>query len=186
MSSKRRGLGRGLDALLGGAVTASAPVQGAAKDHLRQLPVEVIRRGKYQPRSDIRPETLEELADSIRAQGVVQPIVVRTIGTHFQVSALQLTRPGQYVFDFVLQCEQALRGGVQGDTKRRQHYPPPAPIKQSHTVAFLERAYLTGNCRLGQLQRPCSRSEAALTGNGVERAQLCPVHVGGIAGPTIY
>jgi len=82
MSSKRRGLGRGLDALLGGAVTASAPVQGAAKDHLRQLPVEVIRRGKYQPRSDIRPETLEELADSIRAQGVVQPIVVRTVGAN--------------------------------------------------------------------------------------------------------
>jgi len=82
MSSKRRGLGRGLDALLGGAVTASAPVQGAAKDHLRQLPVDVIRRGKYQPRSDMRPETLEELADSIRAQGVVQPIVVRTIGAN--------------------------------------------------------------------------------------------------------
>ena len=82
MSSKRRGLGRGLDALLGGAVTASVPVQGAARDHLRQLPVDVIRRGKYQPRSDMRPETLEELADSIRAQGVVQPIVVRTIGTN--------------------------------------------------------------------------------------------------------
>jgi len=82
MSSKRRGLGRGLDALLGGAVTAPAPVQGAAKDHLRQLPVDVICRGKYQPRSDMRPETLEELADSIRAQGVVQPIVVRTIAAN--------------------------------------------------------------------------------------------------------
>jgi len=82
MSSKRRGLGRGLDALLGGAVTASAPVQGGAKDHLRQLPVDVIRRGKYQPRSDMRPETLEELADSIRAQGVVQPIVVRTVAAN--------------------------------------------------------------------------------------------------------
>jgi ParB family chromosome partitioning protein len=82
MTSKRRGLGRGLDALLGGAVTASAPVRGTDKDHLRQLPVDVIRRGKYQPRSDMRPDTLEELADSIRAQGVVQPIVVRTIGAN--------------------------------------------------------------------------------------------------------
>jgi len=82
MNSKRRGLGRGLDALLGGAVAAPAAVTGASGDQLRQLPVDVIRRGQYQPRSDIRPETLEELADSIRAQGVVQPIVVRAIAAN--------------------------------------------------------------------------------------------------------
>ena len=46
---------------------------------MRTLPLDIIKRGKYQPRMDMRPETLEDLADSIRAQGVVQPIVVRPI-----------------------------------------------------------------------------------------------------------
>ncbi len=86
MSSKKRGLGRGLDALLsgsgggkseGGAVaTAEHGSELAVKD----LPVDLIQRGKYQPRIDMHQESLEELAASIRAQGVVQPIVVRPIG----------------------------------------------------------------------------------------------------------
>lgn len=78
--SKKRGLGRGLDALLGGAPSASteAPAAGDEGD-LRNLPVDLLQRGRYQPRLDMRPETLQELADSIRAQGVVQPIVVRPI-----------------------------------------------------------------------------------------------------------
>jgi ParB family chromosome partitioning protein len=49
---------------------------------LRQLPVDLIQRGKYQPRKDIDPESLQELADSIKAQGVMQPIVVRPISDH--------------------------------------------------------------------------------------------------------
>jgi ParB family transcriptional regulator, chromosome partitioning protein len=48
-------------------------------DELARLPVDLLQRGKYQPRLDMRPETLQELADSIRAQGVVQPIVVRPL-----------------------------------------------------------------------------------------------------------
>ena len=47
---------------------------------LTRLPLDLLQRGRYQPRMDMRPETLAELADSIRAQGVVQPIVVRPIG----------------------------------------------------------------------------------------------------------
>ncbi len=87
MATKKRGLGRGLDALLGG-----APASGAAKpaakakaerapadSELRTLPVDIIQRGRYQPRHDMHTESLDELADSIRAQGVVQPIVVRPI-----------------------------------------------------------------------------------------------------------
>ena len=85
MTAKKRGLGRGLDALLGGGKGSAARAPAAAHDasgeaSLRNLPVDLIQRGRYQPRSDMRTETLEDLADSIRAQGVVQPVVVRPIG----------------------------------------------------------------------------------------------------------
>jgi ParB family chromosome partitioning protein len=88
MSVKKRGLGRGLDALLGAAASRPASpgvtdAMPAGEDRiLRQLPVDLIQRGKYQPRKDIDPESLQELADSIKAQGVMQPIVVRPISDH--------------------------------------------------------------------------------------------------------
>jgi len=75
---KKRGLGRGLGALLGD-ISSSLAASGAQADELRQLPVDLIQRGKYQPRIDMRTESLEDLASSIRAQGVVQPIVVRLL-----------------------------------------------------------------------------------------------------------
>lgn len=83
MATKKRGLGRGLDALLGGANVAAIQEEAAHADvrELQQLPLDVIQRGKYQPRRDIDPVTLEELANSIRTQGVMQPIVVRSIGS---------------------------------------------------------------------------------------------------------
>jgi ParB family transcriptional regulator, chromosome partitioning protein len=79
---KRKGLGRGLDALLGmgdetNTVEERVVIQ---RDTLNELPVEFMSRGKYQPRRDMHPEALEDLANSIRAQGVMQPIVVRPIG----------------------------------------------------------------------------------------------------------
>lgn len=85
MAVKKRGLGRGLDALLGASQQKHAAdnVEQAtsAKDgDLKQLPIEFLQRGKYQPRRDMSPETLEELANSIKSQGVMQPIVVRPIG----------------------------------------------------------------------------------------------------------
>jgi ParB family chromosome partitioning protein len=87
MSAKKRGLGRGLDALLGasqaaGNDTTEAPAGSppAVTDKvLDELPLDLIQRGKYQPRGDMDPESLKELADSIVAQGVMQPIVVRRI-----------------------------------------------------------------------------------------------------------
>lgn len=81
--AKKRGLGRGLDALLGGggAVAAAAASTPASQDQLRRLPVDVMQRGRYQPRSEINQDRLAELAESIRAQGVVQPIVVRPLAT---------------------------------------------------------------------------------------------------------
>ena len=88
MNAKKRKLNRGLDALLGTDLTKKAGV-GAAEastispgdGDLRQLPLEFLRRGKYQPRIDFDEAALQELADSIKAQGVMQPIVVRSIGT---------------------------------------------------------------------------------------------------------
>jgi len=97
MAVKKRGLGRGLDALLGQAArqrpATVSPVTGvpsgepeqpggmqAVDKALQQLPIDLIQRGKYQPRVDMHTESLQELADSISVQGVVQPIVVRSIG----------------------------------------------------------------------------------------------------------
>ena len=76
MRPKRRSLGRGLEALLG---TDPIAPQPAAQEGLRELPVDLLERGRYQPRVDMRQESLQELADSIRAQGLVQPIIVRPL-----------------------------------------------------------------------------------------------------------
>lgn len=100
--AKRKSLGRGLDALLSSAgrpseaapaAAANATTGGTAPDSdLKELPVDLLQRGKYQPRIDMHEDTLRELAESIRAQGVVQPIVVRPIGTagaekHYEIIA---------------------------------------------------------------------------------------------------
>jgi ParB family transcriptional regulator, chromosome partitioning protein len=99
MSQKKPTLGRSLAALLPNtfaqvpspgaagstAPAAESPSRGspalAPGDELAKLPLDLLQRGKYQPRVDMRQETLQELADSIKAQGVVQPIVVRPVGT---------------------------------------------------------------------------------------------------------
>ena len=88
MSKKNRGLGRGLSALLGNAAEikqltnpdevassqADAPASG-----LKVVPVDLIQRGRFQPRAHFEPQALQELADSIRIQGVIQPIVLRPL-----------------------------------------------------------------------------------------------------------
>jgi len=79
-AGRKRGLGRGLDALLGGGADAPAEHAGSGAETLRNLPIEQLQPGKYQPRSHMDPERLAELADSIRAQGLIQPIVVRPVG----------------------------------------------------------------------------------------------------------
>ncbi len=83
MTQKKPTLGRGLADLLGAGVRTAAPAPAGAaapgEDELTRLPLDVLQRGKYQPRTDMHPESLEELAGSIKAQGVVQPIVVRPL-----------------------------------------------------------------------------------------------------------
>jgi ParB family chromosome partitioning protein len=87
MATKRPSLGRGLEALLGTSTPAPAAESSAAEpaprprldEELAKIPVDLLQRGRYQPRLDMRAESLQELSDSIRAQGVVQPIVVRPL-----------------------------------------------------------------------------------------------------------
>jgi ParB family chromosome partitioning protein len=81
MAAKKRGLGRGLDALLGGTSADTLQEQAAKAEpqELQRLPLDLIQRGKYQPRRDMDATALEELAQSIRSHGVMQPIVVRPI-----------------------------------------------------------------------------------------------------------
>ena len=73
MTARHKGLGRGLDALLGGTTKSHQ------EDTLAQLPVSSLRPGKYQPRTRMDEASLAELAESIRARGVIQPIVVRPV-----------------------------------------------------------------------------------------------------------
>lgn len=106
MSGKKK-LGRGLDKLLGSAAAAHRTAQASEQvtlqpdstpgqpqprldkdNELRHLPVELIQRGKYQPRTDMHQEALQELAESIKAQGVMQPIVVRPVaGDRYEIIA---------------------------------------------------------------------------------------------------
>ena len=87
MATKPR-LERGLGALLGKPSVPASPAAAAVvtalrpmDEELQKIPVDLLQRGKYQPRIDLRQETLQELADSIKAQGVVQPIIVRPIAS---------------------------------------------------------------------------------------------------------
>jgi len=79
--SKHKGLGRGLDALLGGTT------RRAENDELAQLPVGALKPGKYQPRTRMDEASLAELAASIKVRGVIQPIVVRPVGSQYEILA---------------------------------------------------------------------------------------------------
>lgn len=85
---KKRGLGKSLDALLVGSGMAVDSPTEQRHEKLSMLSVEQIQRGKYQPRRDMDPDALEDLASSIRAQGVIQPIVVRhVLGGRYEIVA---------------------------------------------------------------------------------------------------
>ena len=77
--AKLKGLGRGLDALLGGDESAQAKPAATPSDAQRELAVDQLQPGKYQPRTRMDQEALKELAESIKTQGVIQPILVRPV-----------------------------------------------------------------------------------------------------------
>lgn len=101
MAAKKKGLGRGLEALIGG--SAAIPKTEVSTDstktpenvkeitpegEFRHIPVEFLERGRFQPRRDMDPAALEELSESIKAQGVMQPIVVRSVSSkNFEIIA---------------------------------------------------------------------------------------------------
>jgi len=80
MMKRNKGLGRGLDALLGGETIPTAASTGT-------LPLLQIKPGKYQPRTKMNPESLRELAESIKVQGVMQPVLVRPVGDGYEIIA---------------------------------------------------------------------------------------------------
>jgi ParB family chromosome partitioning protein len=80
MMKRNKGLGRGLDALLGGETIPTAASTGT-------LPLQQIKPGKYQPRTKMNPESLRELAESIKVQGVMQPVLVRPVGDGYEIIA---------------------------------------------------------------------------------------------------
>lgn len=87
---KKRGLGKSLDALLaytGTEANTADSESTATNDAVAQLDVTRIQRGKYQPRRDMDPATLEDLANSIRTQGIIQPLIVRPIGDKYEIIA---------------------------------------------------------------------------------------------------
>ena len=79
MASKKRGLGRGLDALLGIGAEQLA-TEEANGEQLKAIPLDLIKRGQFQPRLDIKTESPQELAESIKLQGVVQPVLISPVG----------------------------------------------------------------------------------------------------------
>jgi len=91
MVAKKRGLKRGLDVLLSGMDSDSlhevTEGREESKSQLNEVPVDQICRGRYQPRREIESAALEELADSIRAQGLMQPIVIRPVETGYEIIA---------------------------------------------------------------------------------------------------
>lgn len=86
MASRKRGLGRGLDALLGDSLEPDASAAAAAGE-LCELDLDDLQAGRYQPRTDMDEEALESLAQSIRSQGVLQPLVVRPLEVGYEIVA---------------------------------------------------------------------------------------------------
>ena len=84
MTAKKKRLGRGLGSLIG---NVQEVIEASAEEiatGLSELPIDKIQRGEYQPRKHFDEESLQELANSISAQGVIQPIVVRKEGNHYE------------------------------------------------------------------------------------------------------
>lgn len=85
---KKRGLGKSLDALLVGSMVSTDESSSLKAEKLSHLPISQIQRGKYQPRREMDPDALEDLASSIKAQGIIQPIVVREVsGGRYEIVA---------------------------------------------------------------------------------------------------
>ncbi len=110
MNARKKRLGRGLDALLSKPVADSAIVSGdepsTGDETLKHVPLDLLQRGRYQPRLDMRQESLEDLANSIRQQGVLQPIVVRPVGKKGKSTSYEIIA-GERIQEFDLTHAEA-------------------------------------------------------------------------------
>lgn len=87
MAAKKKRLGRGLGSLIGNIEEVTHATEDEISSGLTELPIDKVQRGEYQPRKHFDEEALQELANSISAQGVIQPIVVRKEGAHYELIA---------------------------------------------------------------------------------------------------
>lgn len=88
MVKRRGGLGRGIDYLLSGSIDSeNSSREKHEQEKLSDIPVEYIRRGRYQPRLQMKPEHLDALAESIRSQGILQPVLVRSVDEGYELIA---------------------------------------------------------------------------------------------------
>jgi ParB family chromosome partitioning protein len=87
MALNKKRLGRGLGSLIGNVDQVTEASADEIANGLKELPIDKIQRGEYQPRKNFDEEALQELANSISAQGVIQPIVVRREGSHYELIA---------------------------------------------------------------------------------------------------
>ena len=164
---KRVGLGRGLDALF-----ASEGGAGAA---MREVPLDVLQRGRYQPRGLISAESLEELTASIRSQGVVQPIVIRAIGggRYEIVAGERRWRAAQlaglsHIPAVVRECsdEQALAIGIIENIQRQALN----PLEEAQALQRLLDEFGLSHEALAE---SLGRSRAAIS-NQLRLLRLCP------------
>ena len=113
MNAKKKRLGRGLDALLSKPVAETAAVTGAAPPAgdgpLKQIPIDLLQRGQYQPRTRMDETALEELSQSIGSRGMVQPIVVRSLrdGSYEIIAGARRWRAAQRAGVVCAACKRA-------------------------------------------------------------------------------
>ena len=164
---KRVGLGRGLDALFAS--------EGTAGGAMREVPVDLLQRGRYQPRGLISEESLEELVASIRSQGVVQPIVIRAIGggRYEIVAGERRWRAAQlaglaHIPAVVRECsdEQALAIGIIENIQRQALN----PLEEAQALQRLLDEFGLSHEALAE---SLGRSRAAIS-NQVRLLRLCP------------
>ncbi|MCK9188080.1 ParB/RepB/Spo0J family partition protein [Acidithiobacillus sp.] len=164
---KRVGLGRGLDALF----ASEEAVRGAMRD----VPIDLLQRGRYQPRGLISDDSLEELAASIRSQGVVQPIVIRTIGggRYEIIAGERRWRAAQlaglaHIPAVVRECsdEQALAIGIIENIQRQALN----PLEEAQALQRLLDEFGLSHEALAE---SLGRSRAAIS-NQLRLLRLCP------------
>ena len=168
---KQRGLGRGLEALLGGAGAGAA----TGEESLRNLAIDALQPGKYQPRTHMNQEALRELADSIKVQGVMQPILVRPVaGGRYEIIAGERRWRAARIAGLAsvptlvraISDQQALAAALIENIQREDLNPLEAAVAIQRLIREFDMTHATAAVALG-------RSRAAVT-NLLRLLELAP------------